>query len=167
MIDINATLIAQMLNFLILVVLLRAVAYKPIVKMLKEREDNIANNLKQAEDDKAEAKKALEQYQAQLADARVQAQEIMDKAEKRARDAKAAKLQETNQEIAQMKEAAQQEIQREQARAVEKLKGDMVTLSLAAAQKIVSKNIDVAENEALISEFIDQLDKNKIGDLPC
>ena len=78
MIDINATLIAQMLNFLILVVLLRAVAYKPIVKMLKEREDNIANNLKQAEDDKAEAKKALEQYQAQLADARVQAQEIMD-----------------------------------------------------------------------------------------
>ena len=44
MIDINATLIAQMLNFLILVVLLRAVAYKPIVKMLKEREDNIANN---------------------------------------------------------------------------------------------------------------------------
>ena len=159
MIDINATLIAQMLNFLILVVLLRAVAYKPIVKMLKEREDNIANNLKQAEDDKAEAKKALEQYQAQLADARVQAQEIMDKAEKRARDEKAAKLQETNQEIA--------EIQREQARAVEKLKGDMVTLSLAAAQKIVSKNIDVAENEALISEFIDQLDKNKIGDLPC
>ena len=66
-----------------------------------------------------------------------------------------------------MKEAAQQEIQREQARAVEKLKGAMVTLSLAAAQKIVSKNIDVAENEALISEFIDQLDKNKIGDLPC
>ena len=72
-----------------------------------------------------------------------------------------------SEEIAQMKEAAQQEIQREQARAVEKLKGDMVTLSLAAAQKIVSKNIDVAENEALISEFIDQLDKNKIGDLPC
>ena len=40
MIDINATLIAQMLNFLILVVLLRAVAYKPIVKMLKERDIN-------------------------------------------------------------------------------------------------------------------------------
>ena len=45
MIDINATLVAQMLNFLILVVVLRLVAYKPIVKMLKEREERIAGSI--------------------------------------------------------------------------------------------------------------------------
>ena len=66
-----------------------------------------------------------------------------------------------------MKHAAQQEIQRERALAVEKLKGQVAALSIAAAEKIVSKNIDAAENEALIKEFIDQLDKDKIGDLPC
>ena len=49
----------------------------------------------------------------------------------------------------------------------EKLKGQVAALSIAAAEKIVSKNIDAAENEALIKEFIDQLDKDKIGDLPC
>ena len=52
MIDINATLVAQMLNFLILVVILRLVAYKPIVRMLKEREDRIAGSIKKADDDR-------------------------------------------------------------------------------------------------------------------
>lgn len=167
MIDINATLVAQMLNFLILVVVLRLVAYKPIVKMLKEREERIAGSIEKADADMAEAEAVLKDYKAQLASARVKAQDIMDKAEKRAHDEHSAKIQETHSEIKQMKEAAQQQIQRERSQAVEQLKSQMVVLSMAAAQKIVSKNMDAAENEALIGEFIDQLDKDKIGDLPC
>ncbi|ORU00923.1 ATP synthase B chain [Anaerovibrio sp. JC8] len=167
MIDINATLLAQMLNFLLLVILLRVVAYKPIVKMLKEREERIADSIKKADDDAAAAEATLKQYQDQLAGARVKAQEIIDKAEKRTREDHEASMQTTRAEIDQMKHAAQQEIQRERALAVEKLKGQVAALSIAAAEKIVSKNIDAAENEALIKEFIDQLDKDKIGDLPC
>jgi len=167
LIDINATLIAQMLNFLVLVVLLRIFAYKPIVKMLKEREERIAGSIKKADDDAAAAEATLKQYQEQLAGARVKAQEIIDKAEKRTREDHEASMQTTKAEIDQMKHAAQLEIQRERALAVEKLKGQVAALSIAAAEKIVSKNIDAAENEALIKEFIDQLDKDKIGDLPC
>lgn len=167
MIDINATILAQMLNFLILVVVLRAVAYKPIVKMLKDREDTIAASLKKADDDAAKAEAALKEYQAQLANARTKAQDIVDKAEKRAQEDHEAFVQATQKEIAQMKEAAEQQIQRERQQAVEQLKGEMITLSLAAASKIVSKNMDADENEKLIGEFIDQLDKDKIGDMPC
>ena len=167
MIDINATIHAQMLNFLILVVVLRAVAYKPIVKMLKDREDTIAASLKKADDDAAKAEAALKEYQDQLANARTKAQDIVDKAEKRAQEDHEAFVQATQKEIAQMKEAAEQQIQRERQQAVEQLKGEMITLSLAAASKIVSKNMDADENEKLIGEFIDQLDKDKIGDMPC
>ncbi|MCI6869966.1 MAG: F0F1 ATP synthase subunit B [Selenomonadales bacterium] len=167
MIDINATILAQMLNFLILVVVLRAVAYKPIVKMLKDREDTIAASLKKADDDAAKAEAALKEYQDQLANARTKAQDIVDKAEKRAQEDHEAFVQATQKEIAQMKEAAEQQIQRERQQAVEQLKGEMITLSLAAASKIVSKNMDADENEKLIGEFIDQLDKDKIGDMPC
>lgn len=167
MIDINATLVAQMLNFLILVVVLRLVAYKPIVKMLEERSQRIAGSIKKADEDAAAAEATLKEYKAQLATARAKAQEIMDKAEKRAQDEHAEKIQATQAEIKQMKENAEEQIQRERAQAVEVLKGQMVALSMAAAQKIVSKNMDAAENEALVSEFIEQLDKNKIGDLPC
>lgn len=167
MIDINATMIAQMLNFLILVIILRAVAYKPIVKLLQERTDKIQADIDKAAADATAAEKALKDNQAKLAQAHIEAQAIVDKAEKTAQAERDASVQATQKEIAQMKEAAKQEIQRERERAVEQLKGEMVSLSLLAAGKIVSKNIDAAENEALISEFIEQLDKDKIGDLSC
>ena len=70
-------------------------------------------------------------------------------------------------QIEQMKKAAAAEIQRDRERAVEQLKGEVVVLSMAAAGKIISKNIDKTENEQLITEFVNKLDKDKIGDLPC
>ncbi len=167
MIEINATIIAQILNFLILVILLRAVAYKPVVKMLKAREDKIAESLDKADADRAAAEAALRQNKEQLAAAQTKAQEIIDKAEKMARDEHDTSIQETKREIEQMKKAAQEEILRERARAVEQLKGEVVALSMAAAGKIITKNIDAADNEAIIGEFIAKLDKEKIGDLPC
>lgn len=167
MIEINATLIAQILNFLILVIILRAVAYKPVVRMLKAREDKIAESLDKADADAAEAEATLKKYQSQLAEARVKAQEIVDKAEKLAREEREASIQETKREIEKMKLAAQEEIQRDRQRAVEQLKGEVVTLSMAAASKIIAKNISAADNEEIIGEFIDKLDRDKIGDLSC
>lgn len=167
MIDINWTLIAQIFNFLILVVILRAVAYKPIVRVLKEREDKIAASLAKADSDEAEAEQKLHEYEAKLSAARVKAQDIVDKAAKHAQEEREARVLETKREIMQMKKAAEAEMQRERERAVEQLKGDMVTLSLAAAGKIISKNLDEKENAKLIDDFIVQLDKEKIGELPC
>lgn len=70
-------------------------------------------------------------------------------------------------EIEQMRKAAKAEIDREREHAIEQLRTEMITLSMAAAGKIVAKNMDKSENEALISDFVKQLDKDKIGDLPC
>ena len=167
MIDINATFIAQILNFLILVVILRAVAYKPVVRMLQARQDKIAESLTKADEDVEKAEAVLKEYQEQLSGARVKAQAIIDKASKRAQEEREASVLETKREIEQMKKAAQAEIQRERALAVEQLKGEVVALSMAAAGKIIAKNLDVGENEQLISEFVNKLDKDKIGDLSC
>ena len=167
MIDINATFIAQILNFLILVVILRAVAYKPVVRMLQARQDKIAESLTKADEDVEKAEAVLKEYQEQLSSARVKAQAIIDKASKRAQEEREASVLETKREIEQMKKAAQAEIQRERALAVEQLKGEVVALSMAAAGKIIAKNLDAGENEQLISEFVNKLDKDKIGDLSC
>jgi len=167
LIDINPTLLAQIINFLILVILLKAVAYKPIVKMLKEREDKIAQNIKAAEDDEIKAKAVLKEYQERLAGARIQAQEIVDKAEKRAQEEYDARVLETKKEIEQMRKHAELEICRERERAVAQLKDEVVALSVAAAGKIIGANLDAAGNEKLVGEFIQQLDKDKIGELSC
>ena len=88
-------------------------------------------------------------------------------AEKRASEEREAKRAEVKREIEQMRKAAKAEIEREREHAVQQLRAEMITLSMAAAGKIVAKNMDKSENEALITDFVKELDKDKIGDLPC
>ncbi len=161
------TLVAQVLNFLILVVILRLVAYKPVLKMLKAREDKIAKSINAAEADEQKAKQLLEDYKKQLADARIQAQEIVDKANKRAQEEHDATIAETKREIEQLRKAAKEDIAREREIAVQQLRGEMVSLSMQAASKIVAVNMDDKANEKLVSDFINKLDKDKMGELPC
>ena len=66
-----------------------------------------------------------------------------------------------------MKKAAEVQMERERAHAVEQLKAEVVALSLAAAGKIIQKNLEAKDNDAIIGEFIAKLDANKIGDAPC
>lgn len=166
MVDINMTLVAQIFNFLILAAILTKFAYKPLMKVLKEREDQIAKSIESAEADELKAQELLKEYHDQLATARIQAQEIVDKAIKRAQEEREAHINETKREIDQMRKAAQAEIVHERERAVAQLKGEVVALSMAAT-KIIGSNIDTAANDRLIGEFIDKLDKDKMGGLPC
>ena len=161
------TFFAQILNFLILVAILRAVAYKPIVRIMQEREDKIAESLKKADSDVAEAEKLKADYQRQLAGAREKAQEIVDKAEKVAAQNRDASLESTRQEVERLRNAAKAEIERDRERAQDQMKKEVVALSLLAAGKVVGKKVGSAEDEALVGDFIDKLDKDKIGDLPC
>ncbi|MEQ2867843.1 MAG: F0F1 ATP synthase subunit B [Selenomonas noxia] len=166
-IDLNSTLPIQIINFLILVALLRAVAYKPVVRMMEERKAKIAESIEKADADAAAAEATLDEYKAQLAEARVKAQEIVDLAEKRASEERAASIQATKLEIEQMKKSAQEQMEHERAHAVEQLKGEVVTVALEAAGKIIQKNLTAADNDAIIGEFIAKLDADKIGDATC
>lgn len=164
MIEINATIIAQVLNFLILVAILRALAYEPVAKMLKQRSDKIQNSLDQAAADRKAAEQTLAQYKSQLADANKRAQEIVDRAELSARQEREALVAETKREIERMKQTAQAEIQNERNRAFEEMKAEIVTLSLQAAEKIVAKNLSSKENDKLVNDFIAGLDAKMFSD---
>jgi len=165
LIEINATILAQILNFLILVVLLRAVAYKPVARLLQQRSDKIRNDIEKAEADRKAAEQTLADYKVQLADAHKRAQDIVDKANVTARQEHDAAVAETRKEIERMKQTAQAEIESERNRAFAEMKSQIVTLSLAAAGKVVSKNIDTKENDKLVNEFISKLDKDMFADL--
>lgn len=167
MIELNATLIAQIVNFLILVIILRALAYKPVARMLEQRSQKIQSDIDKAESDRKKAEDTLVQYKQKLSEANIKAQEIVDKAEKVARDEHDAAINATKQEIEQMKKTAEEDIKRDRERIASQLRGEVVSLSLAAAGKLLAKNIDSKENERLINDFINQLDKDKLGDLSC
>lgn len=165
MIELNATMVAQVLNFLILAAILRALAYKPVARMLQQRSDKIKETIEKADADKKAAEETLKQYKSQLADAQRRAQEIVDKAEITARQERDALVAETKKEIDRMKQNAQAEIENERNRAFEQMKAEIVSLSLAAAEKIVAKNLSSKENDKLVSDFISGLDKNMFSDI--
>ena len=160
MIEINATMIAQVVNFLILAVILRALAYKPVAKMLKQRSDKIQETINKADADKKAAEETLAQYKSQLADAQRRAQDIVDKAEVTARQEREALVAETKKEIERLKQNAQLEIQNERNRAFEQMQKEIVTLSLAAAEKVVGKNLTSKENDKLVNDFIAGLNED-------
>ncbi|MCR5834127.1 MAG: F0F1 ATP synthase subunit B [Selenomonadaceae bacterium] len=165
MIEINATIIAQIINFLILVIILRAVAYKPVARLLQQRSDKIRQDMEKAEFDKKMAEETLEQYKLQLSDANKKAQEIVNQATITARQEHDAAVEETRREIERMKATAQAEIESERNRAFDGMKSQIVLLSLAAAGKVVAKNIDTKENDKLVNDFIAGLNKEMFADL--
>jgi F-type H+-transporting ATPase subunit b len=161
------TLVAQILNFLVLVFLLKKFAYQPLMGVLKDRQDQIQEKLDKADKDASDADATLKEYKDQLAGARVKAQNIIDNANKRAEEERDTKVLQTKREIEQMRKAAKAEIKRDQERAEDQMKQQVVALSMAAASKVLAKNLDTDTNKALVTDFVDKLDKDKIGDLPC
>lgn len=167
MIDFNATLIAQIINFLILMVFLTKFAYKPLMNVLEERQKKIADSIESAELAKVEAQQLKAEYQQQLLTARKEAQILVDKAVKMAEQNKDSILEEARQEQARILKQAQAEIEREHEHALTQFKSEVVSLSMAAASKIVAQNLDSEANAKLVNDFIEQLDTTKIGGLSC
>jgi len=167
LVDLNGTLIAQIINFLLLVFLLAKFAYRPLMQVLEDRQKKIADNIDSAERERKDAQQLKMEYQQQLAQARSQAQVIVEKAEKLAEEAKEEILKDARAESARILKNAQAEVARERALALAQLKNEVVVLSMAAATKIIDKNIDTEANAMLISNFIEKLDDQKIGGLPC
>ena len=167
MVELNGTLIAQIVNFLILVGILTKFAYKPLMQALEERQNKIAASIDSAERAQQEAEQLKIGYQEQLAQARVQAQLIVEKAEKLAEEAKETILQEARIESARILKTVQEEVARERTLALAQLKGEVVALSMAAAAKIIEKNIDSDINANLVASFIEKLDAKNTGGLPC
>ena len=165
MIEINATILAQIINFLILVIILRAVAYKPVARLLQQRTDKIRGEMEKAAADRKAAEQTLADYKSQLADAHKKAQDIVEKANLTARQEHDAAVAETRREIERMKLSAQAEIENERNRAFAEMKSQIVSLSLAAANKVVFKNVDTKENDKLVNDFIAGLNKNMFVDL--
>jgi len=161
------TLVAQIVNFLILVLVLAKYAYKPLLKAMADRQARIAGDLASAEKERQAAEQLRLDYQEQMVEARAQAQAMIDKAVKTAEQMKQEILEEARAEHARMLKTAQQEIARQTDAAMAGIRGEIVAMTVAAASKIIEKEMDSETNEKLVADFIAKLDNEKIGGLPC
>ena len=164
MVDLSpGTILAQMLNFFILVWILNRFAYKPLVGMMNARKEQIANDLASAEQSRLEAEQIKADYAAQIAKARQEAQEIVEKAHHQAKLSTAEEVAAARSQIENEKERARQDIAIERDRAMNSLRNEVVSLSVAMASKVVAKDMNSETNTKLIEDAIRQLDSKTIG----
>ena len=164
MVDLTlGTILAQMLNFFILVWILARFAYKPLVSMMQERKERIAKDLADAQAARNEAEQFKADYAAQIANARQEAQQIVEKAVQQAEATTREQLATAREQIEREKERARQDIVNEHDRAMNNLRNEVISLSVAMATKVVAKDMDSETNTKLIEDAIAKLDSKTIG----
>lgn len=147
-------LIAQVVNFFVLLFILRLVAYKPILKMLDERKQKIAEGLNAAEIARAEAASAQANIQAQLDTARKEGQEIVANAQGIATRIQADAREQSSKDRDLALERARVEIQQERDRAIADLRGEFADITVKAAEKVINQTLDRQSHQRVIDETL-------------
>ncbi len=147
-------LIAQVVNFFLLLVLLRIFLYKPILGMLDRRAQRIREGV-EATDESKERASAAEQEVARLLDAsREQGQTLITQAQEAANRIQEEARSQARQEGETMLERARTEIQLERDQAIAELRGEFADLTVSAAEKVIGQSLDRQAHQRLIDEVL-------------
>jgi len=139
--DFNATLPLMAIQFILLTVVLTFVFYKPVAKVLDERETTISTNLAEASDKLLKADELYKQYDEQLKTARTSAQSVIAEAEKEAKDIVASEINEARQDAAKLIQQTNKELEAQKSLALEKLETQVDELSQLIKEKLLGTQI--------------------------
>ena len=139
--DFNATLPLMAIQFVLLTVVLTFLFYKPVSKVIDERETYISGNLSQASEKLVKADELYKQYDEQLKTARVNAQSIIAKSEKDAKDAVALEIGEARTDAAKLIAQTNKELEAQKSLALEKLETQVDELSQLIKEKLLGKEV--------------------------
>ena len=153
----NYTLIGQTITFAFFIWFCMKFVWPPIMNALHERRTKIANGLAAAEKGQHEEALAKQRAVDTLKEAKDQAGEIIRQAEKRASEIIDQAKNDAKAEGARLVHAAQAEIEQNVTRAREELRGQVVSLAVAGASKVLKKEIDEKTNESLLKDLAAQL----------
>lgn len=149
--------IYQLIMFFILMALLRKWAWGPIMNMMKQREEHIANEIDTAEKNRKDAVKYLEEQREAIKQARQEAQEIVENAKKLSAKQGEEIVSTAKAEAERMKDSALAEIQREKEQAVSALREQVTSLSVLIATKVIEKELDEKQQDQLIQEYLKEV----------
>jgi F-type H+-transporting ATPase subunit b len=154
--------IVQILNFAIIMVVLRAWLYKPLMGMMEKRRVTIAQGLEDARI-ASEARANAEREAAKIiTDAQLKAAEVVRDATAKAEAAAQEVRTSSDAKIAQSREAAMSELEEERNRMLGELRGQVAALAMSAAQKLIGESLTQERQEALLKEFFSGVKSGKV-----
>ncbi|MRX74143.1 F0F1 ATP synthase subunit B [Bacillus lacus] len=154
-------IVFQLLIFLILLALLKKYAFGPIMNIMKQREDLIANEISAAENSNKEASKLVNEQRELLKQARQESQAMVENAKKVGEQQKQEIVEAARVEAERFKESARKEIAQERDQAVAALQQQVASLSVLIASKVIEKELNEQEQEKLISDYIKEVGEGR------
>ncbi len=155
--EINLTLVVQMLVFGTFVWFTMKFVWPPLVKALDERQQKIADGLAAAERGRRELELAQHRVKDEMKQAKVHASEVIDKANRRAALIIEEAKDDARQEAQQLAKVASEHISQEVNRAKDVLRKQVATLAVAGAEKILKHEIDAKVNHSLLDNLIEEI----------
>ena len=148
------TFLAQMLNLLIQIVLIRKFLLKPIKEVIAKRKAISDEELAVARKSRAEAEAMKAEYESSIANAKAEANDIIQTAQKAA-DTRGEEIVEKH--AASIKAKAESDIEQERKKAVNELKNEIGGIDVDLAGKVIEREISEKDHQALINEFIENV----------
>jgi F-type H+-transporting ATPase subunit b len=153
-IEINGTVIVELITFVIMLAILARYVYPEIVKLAEARQRAIAEQLKEAEQARAEAEKRLKEAEDKLNDARKTAQSVIEAANKSGEQLRQELRQKAEDESKRAIEAARKEIEAEREQAIRSVRSEVAGLVVAATEKVIGETLDDEKHRQLIDKAI-------------
>jgi F-type H+-transporting ATPase subunit b len=161
MLDPNPGLIIwTIVTFVLLLVVLRKFAWRPLLDALQKREDGVRGALERAEHARDEAERLLEEHRKQVARAEADAHRILQEGRELGEKLKNEIVEKANQQSRKLTEQAKQEIERDKDAALAALRGEVANLAIKAAEKILDETLDEKKHRAIVDSFMNNLPKN-------
>ncbi len=139
--DFNATLPLMAIQFILLTIVLTFVFYKPVSKVLDERESYISGNLTQASEKLMTADELYKQYDEQLKTARTSAQQVIAQSEKEAKDIVALEIDQARKDATTLIEQTNKELEAQKSLALQQLETQVDELSQLIKEKLLGKEV--------------------------
>jgi len=148
------SLIAQLINFTVLLVLLYFVGYKPIMKMFDERARKVKESLEKADRIKAEADATEIEFKKQLEAQQREGQEIVNRAMRTGDELRKKAELEARADSEALIAKAKSEIQRERDDAIGEIRQEFADLTITAAEKVIDRSLDKQAHRDIIDKVL-------------
>ncbi|MCO7226605.1 F0F1 ATP synthase subunit B [Pleionea sp. CnH1-48] len=155
--NINLTLIFEMVAFAIFVGFCMKFVWPPLIGAIEERQKKISEGLSAAEKASHDLELAKQQAASTMKEAKQEAATLIDQAKKRHSEIVESAKEDARNEADKILNGARAEIEQEVNRAREHLRGQLATLAVAGAEKILERNIDASAQNDIVEKLVAEL----------
>jgi F-type H+-transporting ATPase subunit b len=156
-IEINGTVLVELVAFLLMLAILGRYVYPEIVKVAEARQRAIAEQLTAAEQARVEAEKRLKDAEARLNEARTTAQQVIEAATKSGEQLRQELRQKAEEEGKRIAESARKEIEAERDRAIQSVRNEVADMVVLATEKVIGESLDDTRHRRLIERAVEEV----------